>query len=125
MANHQWIEFKEFVNLDNTDNATSTYVPYVTTGTQANRTFTGANNLLTGTSGTYNSYRRQTFVNENTLSYTKMFDKYHSSLNALAGFAYNWDRFDRTTLSSSGGYTSAVIQTLNAAAAVTGNTTSN
>ncbi|HEV8270472.1 MAG TPA: TonB-dependent receptor [Chitinophagaceae bacterium] len=117
------LNLRSSVNLDNTDNATSTYVPYVTTGTQANRTFTGANNLLTGTSGTYNSYRRQTFVNENTLSYTKMFDKYHSSLNALAGFAYNWDRFDRTTLSSSGGYTSAVIQTLNAAAAVTGNTT--
>jgi hypothetical protein len=53
-----------------------------------------------------------------------MFDKYHSSLNVLAGFAYNWDRFDRATLSSNGGYTSAVIQTLNSAAAVTGNTTS-
>jgi outer membrane receptor protein involved in Fe transport len=53
-----------------------------------------------------------------------MFNKYHSSLNLLAGYSYNWDRFDRTTLSSNGGYTSAVIQTLNAAAAVTGNTTS-
>jgi hypothetical protein len=38
----------------------------------------------------------------------------------LAGFAYNWDKFDRATLSSNGGYTSAVIQTLIAAAAVTG-----
>jgi TonB-linked SusC/RagA family outer membrane protein len=46
------------------------------------------------------------------------------SLNILIGQSYNLDRFDRTTLSSSGGYTSAVIQTLNAAAAVTGNTTS-
>lgn len=118
------LNFRSSVNFDNTDNATATYVPYVTVGTQAARTFTGSNNLLAATSGTYNSYRRQTFVNENTLSYTKMFDKYHSSLNVLAGFAYNWDKFDRTTLNSSGGYTSAVIQTLNAAAAVTGNTTS-
>lgn len=118
------LSFRTSVNLDNTDNATSTYVPYITVGTQAARTFTGSNNLLAATSGTYNSYRRQTFVNENTLSYSKMFDKYHSSLNVLAGFAYNWDKFDRVTLSSSGGFTSAVIQTLNAAAAVTGNTTS-
>ena len=118
------LSLRTSVNLDNTDNATSTYVSYLTAGTQAARTFTGSNNLLAATSGTYNSYRRQTFVNENTLSYTKMFEKYHSSLNVLAGFAYNWDKFDRATLNSSGGYTSAVIQTLNAAAAVTGNTTS-
>ena len=37
---------------------------------------------------------------------------------------YNQDRLDQTSISSSGGYTSAAIQTLNAAAAVTGNTTS-
>ena len=118
------LSFRTSVNFDNTDNAASTYVPYLTAGTQAARTFTGSNNLLAATSGTYNSYRRQTFVNENTLTYNKMFNKYHSSLNLLAGYSYNWDRFDRTTLSSNGGYTSAVIQTLNAAAAVTGNTTS-
>ena len=118
------LSWRTSVNFDNTDNATSTYVSYLTAGTQAARTFTGSNNLLAATSGTYNSYRRQTFVNENTLTYNKMFDKYHSSLNLLAGYSYNWDRFDRTSLSSNGGYTSAVIQTLNAAAAVTGNTTS-
>ena len=43
----------------------------------------------------------------------------------LAGYAYNWDRFDQSSISSSGGYTSAAIQTLNAAAAVTGSTSSN
>ncbi len=118
------LSFKSSINLDNTDNASNTYVPYITAGTQAGRTFTGSNNLLAATSGTYNSYRRQTFVNENILNYSKNFDKYHSNLNVLAGYAYNWDRFDRTSLSSNGGYTSAVIQTLNAAAAVTGNTTS-
>ncbi|HYM93002.1 MAG TPA: TonB-dependent receptor, partial [Chitinophagaceae bacterium] len=117
------LTFKSSVNFDNTDNIATTYVPYVTTGTQASRTFTGSNNLLAATSGTYNSYRRQTFVNENTLTYNTVFKKDHS-INLLAGYAYNWDRFDRTTMSSNGGFTSAVIQTLNAAAAVTGNTTS-
>ena len=118
------LNLRSSVNFDNTDNATSAYVPYITTGTQASRTFTGSNNLLSATSGSYNSYRRQTFVNENTLTYNKVFNKIHS-LNILIGQSYNLDRLDRTQLNSSGGYTSSVIQTLNAAAAVTGNTQSN
>ena len=117
------LHFKSSVNLDNTDNISSTYVSYLTAGTQSARTFTGSNNLLAATSGTYNSYRRQTFVNENTLTYNTLFKKDHS-INLLAGYAYNFDRLDRVTMSSNGGFTSAVIQTLNAAAAVTGNTTS-
>jgi len=118
------LNFRSSINLDNTDNNTSTYVSYLTAGTQAARTFTGTNNLLSATSGTYRSYRRQTFVNENTLNYNKTFDKYHSNLALLAGYSYNFDRLDQVTMSSNGGFTSAVIQTLNAAAAVTGNTTS-
>ncbi len=118
------LSFRTSINFDNTDNNASTYVSYLTAGTQAARTFTGANNLLAATSGTYNSYRRQTFVSENTLNYTRMFDKYHSSLNVLAGYSYNWDRLDRVTMSSNGGFTNAVVQTLSAAAAVTGNTSS-
>jgi TonB-linked SusC/RagA family outer membrane protein len=118
------LNFRTSVNLDNTDNIGTTYVSYLTAGTQAARTFTGTNNLLAATSGTYRSYRRQTFVNENTLNYTKNFDKYHSSLSALAGYSYNFDRLDQSAISSNGGFTSAVIQTLNAAAAVTGNSTS-
>lgn len=117
------LAFRTSVNLDNTDNNQTTYVSYQTAGTQAARTFTGSNNLLAATSGTYNSYRRQTFVNENTLTYNTMFKRDHS-INVLAGYSYNWDRLDRVTMSSNGGFTSAVIQTLNAAAAVTGNTTS-
>jgi TonB-dependent starch-binding outer membrane protein SusC len=117
------LAFRTSVNLDNTDNNQTTYVSYQTAGTQAARTFTGSNNLLAATSGTYNSYRRQTFVNENTLTYNTMFKGNHS-INVLAGYSYNWDHLDRVTMSSNGGFTSAVIQTLNAAAAVTGNTTS-
>ncbi len=116
--------FRTSINLDNTDNNSNTYVSYLTAGTQSARTFTGANNLLAATSGTYNSYRRQTFVNENTLNYNRIFEKYHSSLNVLAGYSYNYDRLDRASLSSNGGFTNAVVQTLGSAAAVTGNTSS-
>jgi TonB-linked SusC/RagA family outer membrane protein len=117
------LSFRTSVNFDNTDNITTTYVPYITQNTQSTRTFTGSNNLLAATSGTYNSYRRQVFVNENTLTYNTTFKEDHN-LSVLAGYSYNTERLDRTTLSSNGGFTSAVIQTLNAAAAVTGNTNS-
>ncbi len=127
------LNFRTSVNLDNTDNIATTYVPYIIVGNGTKgvngaadvnpRVFTGSNNLLANTSGTYNSYRRQTFVNENTLTYNTVFKKDHS-VNLLAGYSYNYDHLDRVTMSSNGGYTSAIIQTLNAAAAVTGNTTS-
>ena len=117
------LNFRTSVNLDNTDNNGTAYSPYVIAGTLAARTFTGSNNLLAATSGSFSGYRRQTFVNENTLTYNTVIKNDHS-LNLLAGYSYNLDRFDAESLSSNGGFTSAVIQTLNAAAAVTGNTTS-
>lgn len=133
------LNFRSSVNLDNVDNIGTTYVPYTTTGRaqevfNANgtvtsnlannpRIFNGSNVLTVNTSGTYRSYRRQTFVNENTFNYTTEFRENHS-LNLLAGFSYNWDHLDQTALSSSGGFKSAGIQTLNDAVAVTGNTTS-
>jgi TonB-linked SusC/RagA family outer membrane protein len=112
------LNFRTSVNLDNTDNIATTYVPYITVGAQSARTFTGSNNILANTSGSYTSYRRQTFVNENTLTYTRELAKIHSSLNILAGYSYNLDRLDRTAINSSGGYTNAVIQTISAASAI-------
>ncbi len=118
------LTFRTSVNLDNTDNSSRSYVPYTVSGTLASRTFDPAGKALTSnTSGTFNTYKRQTFVNENTLSYSTTFNKVHN-LNVLLGQSYNLDRTDISAMSSSGGYTSSVIQTLNAAAAVTGNTTS-
>jgi len=133
------LNFRSSVNLDNVDNVGTTYVPYITTGraqevmsasgtvtstpTSNPRIFNGSNVLTANTSGTYRSYRRQTFVNENTLTYNTIINTDHS-ISALAGFSYNKDRFDQTSLNSSGGFKSASIQTLNDAVAVTGNTTS-
>ncbi len=118
------LTFRSSINLDNTDNIQTTYVSYQTAGTQAARTFTGGAVLTANTSGTYNSYKRQTFTNENTLTYNKLFPKYHSSLTFLAGYSYDWERLDRATINSSGGFSSAVVQTLSSAVAVTGNTSS-
>lgn len=66
-------------------------------------------------------YRKQTFVNENTLSYNKVIGDLHD-VSLLAGASYNSDKIDRVNLSSAGGFGSSVITTLDAASSVTGGT---
>lgn len=119
------LSFRTSVNLDNTDANTSTYVPYFAAGNITTRTFNANTNptLTTNTSGSYSSFKRQTFVNENTLSYNKVFNGVHN-LSVLLGQSYNLDRLDQSALASVGGYTSSVIRTLGAAAAISGSTTS-
>ncbi|MFA6086279.1 TonB-dependent receptor [Mucilaginibacter sp.] len=117
------LNFHTSVNYDNADNTSSTYIPYIAAGTLVSRTFDPTKSLTAGTSGTYGSYRHQTFVNENTLTYSSVLGKYHN-LNVLLGQSYNVDRLDNTNLASNGGYNSNVIQTLNAANAIIGGTTS-
>jgi TonB-linked SusC/RagA family outer membrane protein len=116
--------FRTTVNVDNVNSNTSTYVPYITTGTVTARTFNAATNpnLTAATSGTYSNYRRLTLVNENTLTYSTVIGEDHN-LNVLVGQAYNKDRLDQMGITSVGGFTSASIQTLNAAANIgfTGN----
>ncbi len=115
------LSFRTSINFDNTDNTSRTYVPYTVSGTLLTRTFDPAKAALTSnTSGSFSTYKRQTFVNENTLTYNTTINAKHN-FNVLLGQSYNWDRTDISTLNSSGGYTSSVIQTLNAASAVTGN----
>jgi len=116
------LSFRTSVNLDNTDNSSRSYVPYTVASTLLSRTFDPTRPALTsGTSGTFNTYKRQTFVNENTLTYNTIINETHN-LSVLLGQSYNFDRTDNSNMSSSGGYTSSVIQTLNAASAVTGST---
>jgi TonB-linked SusC/RagA family outer membrane protein len=117
------LNLRTSVNLDNTDNQANAYTPYTVTKALADRTFTGSNNLLVNTSGSFSSYKRQTFVNENTLSYNNTFKSVHS-LSVLLGQSYNYDRFDSQSIKSNGGYQNATVQTLSAAAGVTGTTTS-
>lgn len=113
------LSLRSAVNLDNVNSNTSAYTPYITTGSQATRTFNAATNpnVTSATSGSYSNYRRLTFVNENTLTYNTVIHEDHN-LNVLVGQSYNIDRLDQVGFSSVGGYTSSSIQTLNAAAAI-------
>ena len=124
---YKGLVFRSTLNVDNVNSNTSTYVPYITQGTVTARTFNAATNpnLTAATSGTYSNYRRLTLVNENTLTYSTVIAEDHS-LNILVGQAYNKDRLDQMGITSVGGFTSASIQTLNAAAAIgfTGNNVS-
>ena len=111
------LSFRTTVNLDNTDNSSKAYYPYSIASTLPTRQA----QLTTLTSGSLNSYRKRTFVNENTLSYTTTIRNRHN-LSLLAGLSYNSDKLELVSLNSNGGFSSNVITTLNAANGVTGNT---
>lgn len=111
------LTFKTTVNLDNTDHTSKSYVPYTITGSLTTRN----SSPNVGTSGSYNGYRKRTFVNENTLSYNKLFKESHD-LSVLVGQAYNSDKLEDVTLSSAGGFGVGGITTLGSASAITGNT---
>ncbi|MBD1420488.1 SusC/RagA family TonB-linked outer membrane protein [Sphingobacterium chuzhouense] len=109
--------FKTTVNLDHTDRTAFSFRPYTVGGTLPERT----NRPNFSTYGSSNKYRKQTFVNENTLTYNLELDKHN--LTALLGHAYNYDRFDGSTITSQGGYTNSNIKTLNAAVGTTATST--
>jgi TonB-linked SusC/RagA family outer membrane protein len=110
--------FKTTLNLDNTNNIYKRYVPYTVSGTLATR----QSQLTVLTSGSLTEYNKRTFVNENTLSYTKTLQEKHT-ITLLAGASYNADKLENSTMSSNGGFSSYVITTLNAANGITGSST--
>lgn len=101
--------FKTTLNLDHTDRTAFSYRPYTIGGDLTERT-TRPNFTTYGSS---NKYRRQTFVNENTLTYNLERNKHN--LTALVGHAYNYYRFDGSNITSQGGYRNSNVKTLNAA----------
>lgn len=111
------LSFKTSINFDNTDATTKKYSPDWVNGSQTARLTTPG----TSTSGSFATLKKQTLVNENTLSFNTTINKNHE-LSALAGFAYNLTKLSTSLLSSAGGFNSSTITTLNAAASVTGNT---
>lgn len=119
------LTLRSSLNLDNTDNNSRSYTPYTVTGNATTRNPLLTANVLAATSGSYSSYKKLTFVNENTLNYSKTFNKVHS-LNVLLGQSYNLDRLDQSSVSSTGGYINSVIQTLGSSstAGTTGSTAS-
>lgn len=112
------LSFRTSVNFDNTDNTSTSYTPYTIAGNIGNRTFNPTNNTnpYSNSSGSVSNYRRQTFVNENTLTYDKTFGAH--SLNILIGQSYNTDRLDQSAASSVGGYTVGSVQTIGSGSTV-------
>jgi TonB-dependent starch-binding outer membrane protein SusC len=107
------LTLKTTVNLDNIDNTSKGYTPYIVQSTQTTRA--AQLNLLT--SGNSTNYRKQAFVNENTINYNTVIKDVHD-ISVLAGMSYNSGKIDQIALNSQGGFSSNVITTLNAANAV-------
>jgi TonB-dependent starch-binding outer membrane protein SusC len=112
------LTLKTTVNLDNTDNDSKSYTPYIVTNSLATRLAQTA----ALANGSFTSYRKQTFVNENTLSFNKTINNVHD-ISAVVGFSYNSDKLDNQEIKSTGGYRQDGIITLNAANGVTSTTT--
>ena len=101
------LKFRTSFNLDNADQTSKSYTPAWVT---RNRTATGG----------YSGYRRQTFVNENTLAYDTKFADRHA-LDAIVGYSYNTSKFDAFRIGVSS-FNAENITTLNAAVVNPSNT---
>ncbi|WP_207510631.1 SusC/RagA family TonB-linked outer membrane protein [Longitalea luteola] len=111
------LSFKTTLNLDNTDQDAKSFTPYQVTNALATR----QKDLTIRSSGSFTSYKKLTFVNENTLSYNKTINSVHD-ISALAGYSYNTEKYDNQRLASNGGYNRDNVITLNAANGYTGET---
>lgn len=116
---------KSTINFDNTDQSTKRYIPDGVVAGAATERFT---NPGKNAAGSYAGYKKQNFVNENTISYNTVLAKDHT-LSAIAGVSYNWVHLESYTISTAGGYANGIIETLNnaipntAGVTVNGNTT--
>ncbi|WP_116104961.1 SusC/RagA family TonB-linked outer membrane protein [Lewinella sp. IMCC34191] len=95
------VRLRSSFNLDNADQTQKRYTPAFVT---RNRT----------AGGDFSGYRRQTFVNENTVSLDRTFGSIHN-ISAVLGTSYNATKFDNFAIRTAGGFNSEVITTLNAA----------
>jgi TonB-linked SusC/RagA family outer membrane protein len=86
---------KSTINFDNTDNTFEGYTP---------------NDVLASIRGTYNTFRRQNIVNENTLNYDKSLGNH--TFNVLLGQSFNSYEITKSNLSSGGLYSNSSIETL-------------
>ena len=99
------LRLRSTLNFDNNESTSKSYAP-------------PTRNLTTSlASGSYSTYRRQTFVNENTATYNKTLGK--NDISLLAGYSYNFSKLDNNSQSSSGGFVNSTVKTLNGAVLVT------
>jgi len=97
------------LNLDNSNGEAKVYSPAYVNGSLGNRQ----------AAGSFNSYRKTTFVNENTLSYATTIAGKHD-ISALAGYSYNTTKLNAQRLTSTGGFVNNAVTTLNGAVNIAG-----
>ncbi|MFY9153046.1 MAG: TonB-dependent receptor [Prolixibacteraceae bacterium] len=107
------LKFKTTLNLDNTDQSKKYYRPAWVSGSSPSARLA---------SGSFSGYNRQTFVNENTLSYDKVINEKHN-VSAVAGVSYNSNTFNTFRISGTGGFGTDYITTLNDAIGINANST--
>ncbi|MGI4870853.1 MAG: SusC/RagA family TonB-linked outer membrane protein [Janthinobacterium lividum] len=105
------LNLRSTLNLDNTDGNTKNYRPANVSGSVGTRQ----------ASGYYDGYKKLTFVNENTLSYNKLFREKHS-LTLLAGYSYNNTTIYAQHLTAANGFINQAVTTINGATTVSGTT---
>ena len=105
------LRLRSSLNLDNNDVTSKSFQP---------PTRTLATSLATGS---YGAFRRQTFVNENTATYSRVLGK--NDFSVLLGQAYNFAKLDNVALASNGGFINNSLTTLNAATNISGTAANN
>ncbi|MGE4587017.1 MAG: SusC/RagA family TonB-linked outer membrane protein, partial [Mangrovibacterium sp.] len=96
------LHVRSSLNLDNTDSRYKYYRPACVSGSLGSRQ----------ASGRYVSFNRQTFVNENTVSFNRTFAEKHN-VSAVAGLSYNMSRIDYSQIYATDGFGTDYITTLN------------
>jgi len=96
------------LNYDESNQQTKTYISDYVAGNVADRLNSPGKN----SSGTYLGFRKQNFVNENTLNYNKTFHEAHT-IAAVAGVSYNWVHLENFTIKTAGGFANDLVNTLN------------
>lgn len=116
---------KATINYDDINQSTKSYVSdYVAIGGGDAR----LSNPGLNARGSYQGFRRQNFVNENTLNYLHNFNDKHT-IDILGGVSYNWVHNNNFGLNTAGGFANNIIETINNAipnstgVTVTGSTT--
>ncbi|MDJ1469709.1 TonB-dependent receptor [Xanthocytophaga flava] len=104
---------KSTINFDEANQYTKKFIPdYVVAGVLSERITNPGKN----SSGSYSGFKKQNFVNENTLSYSKVLAQDHS-ISAVAGVSYSSVHYEAFSISTAGGFANNLVTTLNNAIA--------
>jgi TonB-linked SusC/RagA family outer membrane protein len=118
------LSLRSTINYDEANQNTKRYTSDFVAGNIANYLTSPGKS----SSGSYAGFKKQNFVNENTINYNRVFKEDHS-LSVVAGMSYSGTHIENFTISTAGGFANDIVTTLNGAIAstagvtVTGNTT--